>query len=112
METPGRIVSELTSRGYNADREAVTLLAGADDPAGALEAAVERAPADAFKLSADHVRSILEEMGRRPSPVSNGADSHSNAETTRASPVETKGVENGAGGVASSSGRAAEVGSA
>ena len=61
METPGRIVSELTSRGYNADREAVTLLAGAADPDAALAAAVERAPDDAFKLSADHVRRVLDE---------------------------------------------------
>src|SRR6056297_2990229 len=59
LETPARIVSELTSRGYNADREAVTLLAGADDPVAAVEHAVDEAPADALTLTADHVRTVL-----------------------------------------------------
>ena len=59
LETPARIVRELARRGYNAEREAVTLLAGADDPATALDAAVESAPDDALRLTTDHVRSAL-----------------------------------------------------
>jgi len=58
LETPARIVRELARRGYNAEREAVTLLAGAPDPAAALDAAVETAPDDALRLTADHVRSV------------------------------------------------------
>ncbi|HKL29906.1 MAG TPA: DNA-directed DNA polymerase II small subunit [Natrialbaceae archaeon] len=65
LEGPARIVSELTSRGYNAEREAVTLLAGADDPAVALERAVEAAPDDALKITADHVRSVIGPDGTR-----------------------------------------------
>jgi DNA polymerase II small subunit len=74
LETPARIVSELTSRGYNADREAVTLLAGADDPDAALDAAVERAPSDALKLSADHVETVLDELDGRPDGARGGND--------------------------------------
>ncbi|MEM4780879.1 MAG: DNA-directed DNA polymerase II small subunit [Halalkalicoccus sp.] len=57
--TDRRIITELASRGYNADREAVTLLAGAADPEGAIERAVETAPDDAFKISGEHVRELL-----------------------------------------------------
>ncbi|GAB3314519.1 DNA-directed DNA polymerase II small subunit [Haloplanus salinarum] len=59
LETPARIARELARRGYNAEREAVTLLAGAADPATALDAAVESAPDDALRLTTDHVRSAL-----------------------------------------------------
>ncbi|WP_135829972.1 DNA-directed DNA polymerase II small subunit [Halorussus halobius] len=99
LETPARIVSELTSRGYNADPEAVTLLAGADDPDAALAAAVERAPEDALKLSPDHVRGVLDGGGGRES---NGSDAETNVSTGRETPDtseqaatrpdETKGV--------------------
>jgi DNA polymerase II small subunit len=59
LETPAAVVSELASRGYNAEREAVTLLAGAPDPERALERAVEAVPDDAVVVSTDHVRSVL-----------------------------------------------------
>nr|WP_305794423.1 DNA-directed DNA polymerase II small subunit [Halomarina rubra] len=67
METPQRIVAELASRGYNADREAVTLLAGASDPGRALAAALDSLPDDALKLSAAHVRTTLD-RGVVPDP--------------------------------------------
>ncbi|WP_128476980.1 DNA-directed DNA polymerase II small subunit [Halorussus pelagicus] len=93
LETPARIVSELTSRGYNADREAVTLLAGADDPDAALDAAVERAPDDALKLSADHVEATLTEFERADDTiVSSGAKNGNKSATTPTSPSETEGV--------------------
>ncbi|WP_115864786.1 DNA-directed DNA polymerase II small subunit [Halorussus litoreus] len=95
LETPARIVGELTSKGYNADREAVTLLAGADDPDAALEAAVERAPEDALKLSADHVERVLDEIarsGEATTPVSTGQGNGATSGETRGSPSETKGV--------------------
>ena len=60
LETPARIVSELASRGYNAEREAVTLLAGASDPEAALERAVETTGEDALVLTAEHVRAAVE----------------------------------------------------
>ncbi|MFC6905386.1 DNA-directed DNA polymerase II small subunit [Halalkalicoccus tibetensis] len=65
-ETDRRIITELAARGYNADREAVTLLAGASDPAGAIERAVEAAPDDAFKISGEHVRTLLDGEAREP----------------------------------------------
>jgi DNA polymerase II small subunit len=59
-ETPARLARELARRGYNAEREALTLLAGAGDPDRALDAAVEAAPDDALVLTADHVDAALD----------------------------------------------------
>ena len=69
LETPSRIVQELATRGYNADREAVTLIASAANPALALEAAVEHAPPDALRLTADHVRAVLDSPGAADAPT-------------------------------------------
>ncbi|WP_224333350.1 DNA-directed DNA polymerase II small subunit [Haloprofundus halobius] len=60
LETPSRIVKALASRGYNAEREAVTLLASAANPAEAMERAVDEAPDDALRLTVDHVRAVLD----------------------------------------------------
>jgi DNA polymerase II small subunit len=81
-----RVVRELTSRGYNAEREAVTLLAGASDPAAAVERAVDAAPDDALTLTTAHVREVLD--GATPSASAAEADASSDdpaaAETTAA----------------------------
>lgn len=87
LETPRRIVTELARRGYNAEREAVTLLARTHDPTAALERTIESMPEDAFKLSAEHVQSTLDDAATSRSPssqpsVSNGTDSHGNAAQT------------------------------
>ncbi|PSP85744.1 DNA polymerase II [Halobacteriales archaeon QS_1_68_17] len=73
LETPARIVSELASRGYNADREAVTLLANAPDPDAALDRALETAPDDALKLSAAHVEAALD-AGQSDTPTASAAN--------------------------------------
>jgi len=57
--TPVVVVRELTSHGYNADRDAVTLLADEPDPARAVEHVVEHAPADVLTISAAQVRDAL-----------------------------------------------------
>jgi len=64
------VVRELTSRGYNADREAVTLLAGADNPAAAVDRVVDAAPEDAVTLSVADVRAVLD---ADPAPDPRGA---------------------------------------
>jgi len=61
LETPARVVQLLADHGYNADRQAVTLLADQPEPRHAIERAVETAPDDAIVISADHVRSVLDE---------------------------------------------------
>jgi DNA polymerase II small subunit len=87
LETPARIVSVLATRGYNADREAVTLLADADDPARAIDRALEAAPDDAIKLSADHVASVLAESdGRRDRSTAAPTADDATAETTDSEP--------------------------
>jgi DNA polymerase II small subunit len=60
-EKTARIVSALADRGYNADREAVTLLARASDHERAVERAVETAPDDVLVLSAEHVRRTFDD---------------------------------------------------
>ncbi|QKY20706.1 DNA-directed DNA polymerase II small subunit [Halolamina sp. CBA1230] len=59
QESHRRLVEALTSRGYNAEREAVTLLADAGEPELAAEAAAEAA-GDAFVVTAAHAREALD----------------------------------------------------
>ncbi len=112
LEGAARIVSELASRGYNADREAVTLLANATDTGAALDRAVEQAPEDALKVSVEHVRSALDgpqSSGSPPTPADSGkeataaadpdptpsvspaTDPNNSRDGGRGTPVETKG---------------------
>ena len=60
LETPVHVANELATHGYNADPDAVTLIASAADPELALVRTLETVPDDAVKLTADHVRSALE----------------------------------------------------
>jgi DNA polymerase II small subunit len=95
------VVRELTSRGYNAEREAVTLLARAADPERAVERVVDAAPDDALTLSADHVRSALDDT-----TVSFGARGRENRAQRSGSALETKSVSDpdaGAGDAGSGS---------
>jgi len=83
LSTPARIVSELASRGYNAEREAVTRLADAPESANALERALETMPEDALKLTADHVDTVLERSESRAAATSTpGAETDTAATTT------------------------------
>jgi len=61
LEGPARIVSELTSRGYNAEREAVTQIASADDPAIVLDRLFEDLSDDVLVVTTDHVAVALEQ---------------------------------------------------
>jgi DNA polymerase II small subunit len=75
-EETARIVAELADRGYNADREAVTLLARASDRDHAIDRAVETAPEDTLVLSADHVERALADSppsSGRPDPDEEGS---------------------------------------
>jgi DNA polymerase II small subunit len=88
-ETPARIVRELAKRGYNAEPEAVTLLAGAPDPAAAVDAAVDAAPDGALRVTAAHVRTALDGAESSPSdevraPVPDAESSPSTADASTA----------------------------
>ncbi|USZ71107.1 DNA-directed DNA polymerase II small subunit [Natronosalvus halobius] len=103
LEGPARIVSELTSRGYNADREAVTLIATADDPADALERAIDAAPENALVLRTEDVRTVLDAQtdaqpagteptpARQDPPVSTGTGPNVSPQGEGSVPVETEG---------------------
>jgi len=97
LDTPVRVVRELADRGYNAEREAVTLLANASDPERAIERAIERAPPDALSLTTDHVRPAVDgssRSGPNPSetPASPEPETTPDPIESGVSPVETKGV--------------------
>ena len=94
LDTPARIVQELTARGLNADREAVTLIANADDPDHALDRTVEHVPGSALSLTAEDVRAALD------TPVSGGSNGSKNQDTQPDTPPEMKGVGAGAQTVA------------
>ncbi len=116
LEAPARIVSQLTSHGYNAEREAVTRLAAAEDPTAALERVLEEVPDDALVVRTDHVTAALSTDGTAdqgladggavdtdaaaadappatdPTPsVSTGIDQPPDGGSTGRSPVETEG---------------------
>ena len=75
LKEPAQIARELASHGYTADREAITLLAGAGDTADALALAVEATPDDALKLTAADVREVLDSRPRaRRDPISESAE--------------------------------------
>ncbi|WP_158855333.1 DNA-directed DNA polymerase II small subunit [Halorhabdus sp. CUG00001] len=74
-ETPARIVTELASRGYNADREAVTILADAADTDAAIEDALEAVPDTAIKITVEHARQAVTDS--RPAPDSPVVDADS-----------------------------------
>jgi len=92
LETPARIVRTLATRGFNADREAVTLIASADDPGRALEIVVEAVPEDALTITPDHVRTALD-AAADPS-LSTGTDAAESRDGSTDTPDETKGVNN------------------
>jgi DNA polymerase II small subunit len=66
LETSVRIVKALAGRGYNAEREAVTLVAEADDPAAVLERVVDAVPDDALRVTAADVRAAREATDADP----------------------------------------------
>ncbi|MFB6111089.1 MAG: DNA-directed DNA polymerase II small subunit [Halobacteriaceae archaeon] len=62
MPPPGavEVVKTLTSRGYNADQEAVVLLANAEDTDAAIDRAIAAAPEETLTLTVEHVRTVLD----------------------------------------------------
>ncbi|MEF8781235.1 MAG: DNA-directed DNA polymerase II small subunit [Haloferacaceae archaeon] len=93
LETSSRVVRQLASRGYNAEREAVTLIAGASDPNAVLEATIDRTPEDALRVTADTVREVLDSepsAGEDPF-VSTGNSTPNSPDDGESPPVETKG---------------------
>ena len=86
-ETPSRIVQTLARHGYNADREAVTLLARANDPAAAIDAVVSAASDDTLRITSSDVRVCLDS-----DTVATGA-AVSSAVTTAEPPSSTAATE-------------------
>jgi len=90
LESNARVVSELASRGYNAEREAVTLLAGAEQPAATLDAVVDAAPDDALRITADHVRAVVDERSDGPADDPAAPDAPINDTEPEPTPSDTQ----------------------
>jgi len=60
LEEPVAVARALASRGFNADREAVTLLANAPDPSAAIEHAVDAASPGSTRLTAADARPAID----------------------------------------------------
>ncbi len=91
-EESARIARQLASHGYAADREAITLLAGAEDTAEALAVAVEAVPDGSLKLTAEDVREVLNAspQGRRdPIADTDATASDAGEDTPAAESVES-----------------------
>ncbi|WP_263019767.1 DNA-directed DNA polymerase II small subunit [Natronobiforma cellulositropha] len=86
LEGVARIVSELTSHGYNAEREAVTLIAASEDPEALLARVVEGVPEDALVVRTDLVRAVREAGTEPTSDPSSVSDPPPGTET----PPETE----------------------
>jgi DNA polymerase II small subunit len=99
LEEAASVARRLARLGFNAEREAVTLLVRAQETEATLLAVVESVPEDAVKVTADHVRAVLDD-GPVPDPltvedddtsVSTGVENTQESYTTTASGVETGG---------------------
>ncbi|MFC7074574.1 DNA-directed DNA polymerase II small subunit [Halovenus rubra] len=114
LEASTRIVHALAERGYNADREAVTLLAGASDPQAAINRAVEAVPEGTVVVTAAHVKESLEtpadervhtptgqtdaaqDTDEQHPSVSSGNEPDNSDDMAGTVPVETEGSSRGA----------------
>jgi DNA polymerase II small subunit len=105
LEEAAAVARRLARLGYNAEREAVTLLVRAQETDAALLAIVESVPEDAVKITADHVRTVLDD-GPVPDPpavgddtsVSTGTENKQESYTATASGAETGGSPPGGQG--------------
>jgi DNA polymerase II small subunit len=89
VPSPGEVARELAERGYLVDREAVELLAAAEDP-DALDRTIQAVPPDALTVSAEVVRTALDP------PVSTGDGSSHDRRRGSTGADETEGVDRGA----------------
>ncbi|SFS35129.1 DNA-directed DNA polymerase II small subunit [Halostagnicola kamekurae] len=98
LEGPARIVSELTTRGYNAEREAVTLIAAAERPQPTLERVVDALPEGTLVVRSEHVRSVLEESESASGESSSrSSDSPPASSDSPASPSDSIGHDRSSG---------------
>ena len=92
-ETPSRIVQTLARHGYNADREAVTLLARVSDPAAAIEAVVSATDDNTLRITSDDVRACLDSdavaTGAAVSPSTTATESTPAAAATESTPPDS-----------------------
>jgi len=95
--TPVRIVKRLTAAGLNAEREAVTLLAGAGDPDAAVDELVDRIDQTAVTITTEDVKPVLsgDRVRTDKTTVSNGGQTDQNPKQSSGSSAEIKGVSTG-----------------
>lgn len=96
QENSVRIVRELANRGYNADREAVKLLVGSENPIKVIDKAIQELPESSHTLSASQINSIVEQRSSSTTNatnrtgVSTADDTAANQSTRADTPSETR----------------------
>jgi len=94
-ETPASVVQSLARHGYNAEREAVTLLARAPDPPEAIGAVLENISEETLRITVTDVRAVIDSAPIEDPPQEppvEAQNTESNQATDADSPVETEGV--------------------
>lgn len=91
MASPVRIIKQLAERGYNADREAVSLLSSMEEPGEVIDRVVARAPETVLTLTVAHVESVVDSAR-----VDQNKRTQSSNEPESV-PIETKGLVMGGG---------------
>jgi DNA polymerase II small subunit len=111
LETPARVARELASRGYNADRTAVTLLADATEVQATIDATIATVPDGTLTISAAHVRDVLEGESEPATLTTSGTTDAGASDRGLAgapadpTPAATPSVSDGTGAVSNPTGR-------
>ncbi|WP_254832543.1 DNA-directed DNA polymerase II small subunit [Haloglomus salinum] len=99
LEEPVAVARALASHGFNADREAVTLLANAPDPKAAIAHVTDGAPSGTTRLTAADVRPAIEATAD-DTPAGGGTGTADRPDTTEEPAAGDRGVTASDGGAA------------
>jgi DNA polymerase II small subunit len=110
LETPVRIVQALADHGYNAEREAVILVADAADPATVIDRVVEAADDDALLITAADVRAARVAAEATPPTATDVAAERAVAAESAEGPAATSSASPGGASTSTASTTGAESG--
>jgi len=107
LEEPVAVARALASHGFNADREAVTLLANAPDPKAAIAHLTDTGLSGTTRLTAADVRPAIEATADG-TPAGGGAGTADRPDTTGTPPAGNRGATASDGGAAATAANAPE----
>nr|WP_233738103.1 DNA-directed DNA polymerase II small subunit [Halocatena pleomorpha] len=90
-----QVVRTLARQGYNADREAVTLLTSSESPSHVIETMADHLPEDTLRVTADNVREALNQLGREIDTTASVTVDPANVPTSQGSATTDETDQNG-----------------